>query len=271
MTEVPPEIVVHYEDTFDEAGRLLSGGWGQVELLRTQELIRRFVPEPPATVIDVGGGPGVHAAWLADEGYEVHLIDPVPRHVASARVRPEPIAGVVEGDARSLPYPENSYDAALLLGPLYHLIDRPDRMEALAEAHRVVRPGGPILGAAISRFASSIDGLNRGFIDDPEFGAIVARDLVDGVHLNPSGNPQYFTTAYFHHADELRQEFHEAGFERVDVLAIEGIAWAAPDLDERMADPRKGDQLLDVIRELEREPTLLGATGHLLAVGHVPA
>ena len=270
MTDVPPEIIGYYEDAFDEAGRLFKGGWGRVELLRTQELILRFVPEPPAVVIDVGGGPGIYAAWLAAAGYEVHLIDPVPRHVESARARPEPITAA-DGDARSLPYPEDSFDAALLLGPLYHLIERSDRLAALAEARRVVRPGGPILGAAISRFSSAIDGLNRGFIDDPAFRSIVRRDLTDGVHLNPNGNPRYFTTAYFHHPDELRRDFIEAGLDDVDVCAVEGIAFAAPDLDERMAEPSKREQLLDVIRGLEREPTLLAATGHLLAVGRVPA
>ena len=78
------------------------------------------------------------------------------------------------GDARDLPLADASFDAALVLGPLYHLTDRADRLRALAEVRRVVRPGGLIFVAAISRFASLFDGLARGFLFEPGF-----RDIVD--------------------------------------------------------------------------------------------
>jgi ubiquinone/menaquinone biosynthesis C-methylase UbiE len=269
--EIPREIIQHYEEDYDEAGRLFSGGWGQIELLRTKELIRRFIPDPPARIIDVGGGPGVYAAWLTDIGYEVHLIDPVPKHIDQAVQRSEDIAVAQVGDARSLAYPDDSFDMALLLGPLYHLIDRADRLQALSEARRVTKTGKPVLVAAINRFASAIDNLHSGTIDDPEFRKIAERDIVDGVHLNTTEDPRYFTTGFFHRADELERELTDSGLTGVEVFAVEGIAWAAPDLDERIADPEKRKHLLDLLRRLEREPTLFGATGHLLAVGWATA
>jgi ubiquinone/menaquinone biosynthesis C-methylase UbiE len=265
--ETPSEIIQHYEEDYDEAERLFGGGWGRVELLRTQELIRRFAPEPPATIIDVGGGPGVYAAWLTDLGHEVHLIDPVARHIDQAVERSADIAVAQVGDARSLDYPDDSFDMALLLGPLYHLIERQDRLRALQEARRVTKTGSPVVVAAINRFASAIDNLHSGTIDDPEFRAIAERDIVDGVHLNTTEDPRYFTTAFFHRADELERELCDAGLTGVELFAVEGIAWAAPDLDERIADPEKRQHLLDLLRKLEREETLLGATGHILGVG----
>jgi ubiquinone/menaquinone biosynthesis C-methylase UbiE len=269
--EIPREIIQHYEEDYDEAERLFGGGWGQVEWLRTKELIRRFVPESPARIIDIGGGPGVYAEWLTDLGYEVHLIDPVTKHIDQARERSADIAVAELGDARSLDYPDNTFDMALLLGPLYHLIERDDRLQALGEARRVTRPGKPVVVAAINRFASAIDNLHSGTIDDPEFRAIAERDIVDGVHLNTTEDPRYFTTAFFHRADELEREMSDAELTGVEVFAVEGIAWAAPDLDERVADPEKRRHLLDLLRRLEREETLLGATGHLLAVGWATA
>ena len=265
--EIPREIIQHYEEDYDEAERLFSGGWGQVELLRTEELIGRFIPEPPARIIDIGGGPGVYAEWLTDLGYDVHLIDPVARHIDQARARSKDIAAAEVGDARSLDYPDDSFDMALLLGPLYHLTDRSDRLLALTEAKRVVKTGKPVLAAAINRFASAIDSLHSGTIDDAGFRAVVERDLVDGVHINTTEDPRLFTTAFFHHADELKEEFTDAGFAAVELFAVESIAWAAPDLDERIADPEQRRQVMDLLRMLEREPSLFGATGHLLAAG----
>ncbi len=269
--EIPREIIKHYEEDYDEAERLFSGGWGQVELLRTKELIGRFIPEKPARIIDIGGGPGVYAEWLTDLGCEVHLIDPVPKHIDQARARSEDIAGAEVGDARSLDHPDDSFDMALLLGPLYHLTDRSDRLRALTEAKRVVKTGKPVLAAAINRFASAIDLLHGGLIDEAEFRAMVERDLADGVHINTTEDPRFFTTAYFHRADEFERELTDSGLTGVELFAVESIAWAAPDLDERMADPDGRRHVLDLLRRLEREETLLGATGHILGVGWVPA
>ena len=217
----------------------------------------------------MGGGPGFYSRRLAANGYEAHLIDPVPRHVEEASRGnddgPAPASACL-GDARDLGHPDASFDAVLLLGPLYHLTERSDRLTALREAHRVVVPGGTVLTAAITRFASALDGLHGSLIDDPVFARIMDRDLAEGQHRNPTGRPGYFTTAFFHHPDELRTEIAEAGFTRSQVLAIEGISWAAGDLAERLADPVRREVVLDIVRRTEAEPSLLGASPHLMGI-----
>lgn len=269
-SSIPPEILAHYGEAFSERDRL-AGGDGLLEKLRTQALLERYLPPPPAVVLDVGGGPGVYSIWMARLGYVVHLVDPVPRHVEQAlevsAMAEHPLASAEVGDAGHLTAGPGSVDAVLLLGPLYHLPERGDRLAALAEALRVLRPGGVVLAAAISRFAPAIDGLESGFIDDPFFADIVDRDLTDGRHANPTQSVDYFTTAFLHHADELRIELGDAGFGDVAVLAIESIGWAARDLDDRLRNPEKRDQLLELIARIESEPSLLGASPHLLGVG----
>src|SRR5262249_58047401 len=79
---LPPEIAAHYNAGVEQP-RLASGA-GLLELARTQEIIERVFPPPPAVVYDVGGGPGAYACWLARHGYAVHLLDVVPLHVAQA-------------------------------------------------------------------------------------------------------------------------------------------------------------------------------------------
>src|SRR5262245_25022325 len=113
----------------------LAPGVGRLALARTQELLERHLPPPRAVVADVGGGPGRYACWLAGLGYEVHLTDLVPLHLAQAeeasRAQPaHPIASCTIGDARAPGRPDDGTDAVLLLGPLYHLVERADRLAA---------------------------------------------------------------------------------------------------------------------------------------------
>jgi len=263
--------VVHYYDQADEASRL-SGGWFQLEQARTRELILRHLPTAPATIIDAGGGAGVYACWLAALGYQVHLLDPVPKHVeqartASAQQSQHPLASAEVGDARHLPYADNSADAFLLLGPLYHLVEKEDRLACLREAHRVLRPGGMLWGAGISHFASLFDSLTHGFFDDPDFSSIVERDLEDGQHRNPTANPLYFTDAYLHRPGEMSRELLAAKFQVLGIVAIEGPGWLARDFDRLWNDPVQRERLLAAVRKVEREPSILGVTSHIMAIG----
>jgi ubiquinone/menaquinone biosynthesis C-methylase UbiE len=265
--QLDPEIAGHYASV-SEQQRL--GPWS-LERVRTWELLGRHLPPPPAVVLDIGGAAGVYALPLAARGYQVHLIDPMARHVEQARrasgAQPAtPLASATVGDARQLDWPDGGVDAALLLGPLYHLTDRADRIRALAEARRVLRPEGVLAAAAISRFASTMDGLLRGYLDAPAFEAMVEGVLRDGLHRNPTGRPEWFTTAYFHLPEELGQEVTEAGLRLQTLLAVEGPAWMLPDIEQRLADPVRREQVLAAIRRVETEPSLLGASSHLLAV-----
>lgn len=274
--QAPPgfdeDVLRHYQ-TYREVDRL-SSGQGLLELLRTQELIGRYLGEAALTIVDVGGGPGAYAVWLAGLGHRVHLIDPVPEHVRQAEGAAADADVSLESlsiaDGRELPLDDGIADLVLLMGPLYHLHEREDRMRALGEARRVAVAGAAVIVAAINRFAAPLDGLWSGWIDDGAFRTMIAHALETGRHTNPTGDPDYFTTSYYHHADDLRAEVEAAGLTGVTVCAVEGVGWAARDLDERLADPDRRRHLLDLLRRLETEPTLLGASPHLLAVGRVP-
>jgi len=124
-----------------------------------------------------------------------------------------------------------------------------------------------VVAAAISRFASTIDGLFRGLLADDEFEAIVERDVREGQHRNPTRRTGWFTTAYFHLPGELLGEAREAGLAVEGLFGVEGPAWNMPDLDRWLEDPRRRAKLLAALRRVEAEPDLLSASAHLLLVG----
>ncbi|MFI7675163.1 class I SAM-dependent methyltransferase [Actinophytocola sp. NPDC049390] len=248
--------ILEYYERGGEDTRLVDS----LELLRTKVLLRRHLPEK-ASVLDVGGASGVYATWLAEEGHRVRLVDPVPRHVATARAKG---IDAVEGDARGLAEPDASHDAVLLLGPLYHLLDRADRVRALSEAARVSRD--LVIAAAISRWSPMFEGMLAGLVDVPGFTPMLREDLTSGTRRGTQHVPYGFTTCYFHRPEEIVSEVADAGLTLVDLLPVEGMAYWIPDVTDRLADPDKRAVLLELLERTEREPALLGATAHLLAI-----
>jgi 2-polyprenyl-3-methyl-5-hydroxy-6-metoxy-1,4-benzoquinol methylase len=262
---VSEEILQHYGHEIREEDRI-SSGFGRLELLRTQEILRRHLPPAPAAILDVGGATGIHAEWLAADGYRVHIVDLTPRHVEKARADLGSLGVTAEvGDARTLTAADNSFDVVLVFGPLYHLTDRAERIGALREAARVVGPGGIVAVAAISRFASLFDGMAKRVLFQPAFRAIVEQDLVDGCHRNDGHTPGWFTTAFFHRPEELRDEVTASGLELLDLVGVEGIAhWL--ELDDLWDTDEGRETILFAARAIEGEPSVLGVSSHLIAV-----
>ena len=180
---IPDEIVEHYERDVDEGSRI-TGGLNELELVRTREIVERHLPPGRLSILDVGGGTGVHARWLAEAGHHVELVDPMPRHVEAANALAAeglPVEARA-GDARALAEPADTFDAVLCFGPLYHLIERADRLTAWREALRVTKPGGLVFAAVISRFASLFSGLTH----DAAVRSRVPRDRRTGSHERPA-------------------------------------------------------------------------------------
>jgi SAM-dependent methyltransferase len=269
MSLIPEEIEAHYRQT-KESERLTVDARGELERLRTQAILARRLPPAPAIVYDVGGAAGVYAFPLAEQGYEVHLIDPLELHLEQAKAYALSsgvmLKSIRRGDARRLDIPSGSAHAVLLLGPLYHLVEQSDRLQALREAHRILKTGGVLFAAAISRFASLIDGLASGFFQDSEFRKIIAADLASGQHRNPTGNPFYFTTTYFHRPEDLAEEVSSVGFNHVGTLAIEGPVWSVARFPDTWSEPVQRQNLMEFLSLTEQEPSIKGASAHLMAV-----
>ena len=266
--KINKEIEDYYSSGVEE--NRLSVDIFQLEQVRTKEIISRYLSQIPLKILDVGGGTGVYSFWLRDQGHEVHLIDPVPFNVEIAKEHSLSTGKILSslslGEAHNLEFDDDYFDLVLFLGPLYHITERSERINALKEAKRVMRKNGIILCAAISRFASMIDGFCRNLIKDPRFVMIMDHDLRYGQHRNTTDEKEYFTTAFFHHPYELKEEIKEACLALQKIIAVESFGSMLSDFNERWQIKEFQELLLDTIRRIEEDSTLLGLSNHLLAV-----
>ena len=269
MGDIDPRVSARYERQDScEADRLFAPGFGELTRLRTWELFDRLLPPPPAVVLDVGGGPGIHAEHLALHGYDVRLFDPVLRHVEEAHHRSLHGAAafeVREAEARQLPVEADVADVVLLMGPLYHLPEPADRLAALAEARRVLRRGGLLIAEVISRFAWLLERAHQDDLHDPDRWRDFDANIAGGMSAPPDLVSPGGFWGYFHRPEEALAEVTASGFASVRGFAVEGFAANLPDLVTRLAD--ESELVLRAVRLVETEPSLLGASPHILITG----
>jgi len=272
MSEHSKRSIEQYYAEYPENERL-SSARGQLEFERTKRIVQRFLPSPPGIVADVGGGTGPYSFWLSSLGYDTHLIEPsIPlAEGCRNRMRANPSQAmprtVEVGDARSLWLGDASCDAVLMFGPLYHLTERDDRIRALRESRRVLKSGGYVFAATITRVASFIDALCHDLLGDSAFLSIVQMDIGTGQHRNPTNEILYFTDAFFHRRDEIRTEMEDAGFEILAQLPIEGLGVLAGDFDSLWNDPQKRSRLLELLSRTESIEEVTCASAHYMSIG----
>lgn len=261
--------IIDYYNTGVERTRLHQGS-PQVERIRIQELILRHLPSGTNKIADVGGGTGYYSFWLNKLGHEIHFLDPSSSNVDDARIYSESnslkLASLQLGDARTLPYPDNFFDVVLMLGPLYHLLETDERHIAIRESYRVLKKGGILLTSTISRFASMFAGFFDNLVEDPDFFAIMKKDLQTGIHINAT-TKNYFTSSYFHTPEKISQELEMNGYTSVKWFSIDGFGWLLPNIDDKLKDEKYIKKLLDILRQTETEKSLAGISAHHLTIG----
>lgn len=269
-------VLAYYEEG-REYNRLRTD-IGLIEFERTKEILLESLTSPPAVIYDIGGAYGEYSWWLASLGYEVHLFDLSETNIRLSKELAEEYPGCSLAasevcDARKVPRADNSADAVLLMGPLYHIIDYCERIRALKECCRLLKPGGVIFSAALTPFSVLLDKLTvyspggGSYLENPDFLAMVERELNDGCHLNP--NKEVYAglgSSHLHTAKALKTELEAGGFSKTVVHGVMGGAWLANNIDELWKNEKSRNVLMTTVRLLDTHEEIIGLSGHLLAV-----
>jgi ubiquinone/menaquinone biosynthesis C-methylase UbiE len=242
----------------------------KLEGIRSKEIIERYLPKQKIDIIDIGGATGFYSFWLQQMGHRVTLLDLTPENIDEAKAYAKSsgieLAGYEVGDATNMAMAENQFDLALLMGPLYHLTDRSERVKSLSETKRVLKPGGIMLAAIISRYASLIDGFSRNLVDDDRFFSLLNNDLDNGIHINKTENAEYFTTAFFHTVEEIKEEVKDSGLKFSKLIAVESFAWIIKNFSQRISDSKYMDKLRQVVNKVESNDDLVAMSPHIIVV-----
>ncbi|WP_299902087.1 class I SAM-dependent methyltransferase [uncultured Aquimarina sp.] len=258
-------IEIFYTNASEETR--LDKGMGVFEFERIKSLIEKYIPTASSRIVDVGGGTGKYSEWLSKKGHQVHLVEPVSKHIQIAQNRSKKLKNkfsVQLGEARKLEFPNNYADLIILHGPLYHLQKKEDRELAICEAKRVLKNDGIILGFAINYTASTLVGLLNGMIHKNSFFEMCKEELTTGIHNPPDDFPWLLAEAYYHKPEQLIDEFINQDLTHLNTYAVEGMAWLDKDYFANMVNDKKQKTLLELIKVTENDNYLLPFSPHMM-------
>lgn len=232
------------------------------EFALNMAMLAEYLPKAPCRVLDVGGGPGRYSISLARLGYRVTLFDLSAACLTYARQRAAEagvtVDGFVHGNALDLgAFPDGHFDAVLLMGPMYHLLKAGERAQALAEARRVLKPGGVLAVAFINRLSRVRHGNPEVLVRNLEQ---VKREIATGFKVDIDG---LFTDTYTAHPAEVRPLLEVNGFTFIEMIASEGMREVDEPVGLTGAD---WENWVALQYQVAKDPTVQGAAIHLFAV-----
>jgi SAM-dependent methyltransferase len=240
----------------------------QLEYDLTWRFLDQYLP-PQGSILEIGAATGRYTLELVKRGYQVTAVDMSTALLEECKkiITDEGLERQVHfavADARDLGIVvEKDFDAVLLMGPLYHLIAKDDRIQALQEAFDRLRAGGILFSAFISRFGILGDVLRNipDWIEDQkEVRSVLKRGK------RPDDYPRGGFRGYFAQISEIAPLHEAIGFETITLAGVEP-AISADDESYNRLQGKQRQLWLDLLFEVSTEMSIIGASRHILYIG----
>ncbi|EFM10063.1 Methyltransferase type 11 [Paenibacillus curdlanolyticus YK9] len=264
--------VIDYYSHFDEWGRLDRE---PLEFTINLHFIQQYLESAGVSnVLDNGAGPGKYAIALAKLGYNVTLSDLTPKlvEIAEQKAAEQQVRDRFDGfhvlNATCLAgIQDEAYDASLMLGPLYHLQKEGERVAAVKELHRVTKRNGLVFVAFQSRMRMAITSLSQPQAWKPNDSLKAIKTFFETGAFNHHDQGR-FTGAYYFHVDAVKPFMESNGFETVDLIGSSSIgSLLSNEQKQYWIDRGEYDELMQFLIAIANDPSVLGASSHLLYIG----
>ena len=272
----PLDDVREYYSQFGEREwqRLVNPNDGAIEFAITCRTLSKYLPGS-GRILDIGGGPGRYAIWLAERGYRVVLADLSPNLLDIAKVKisaagvESSLESITVSDARDLTeWEDDAFDGVLSLGPFYHLPRAEDRVKAASEMVRVLLPNAPAFVAFMPRYAllrrTMVIADERKHLSQPDW---LANLMDEGVFQNDT--PGRFNSGFGVRPEDVTPFFEQFDLEPMELLATESLSVGMQGALAELAvdEPEMFEKILDLLEDAASDPSIHGLCSHLLYVG----
>ena len=251
-----------YDEKYDE--------WERLELHKIEfDITKRYLDEyiigENLEILDIGGGPGRYAMYLAEKGHKVSLLDLSKKNIEIAKEKSEEkgiiLENYIHGNALELGGYKQKYDVILLMGPLYHLLDEKDRKVCIEEALRLLKPGGIMVASFISNYAPIQDYLKNLYPIDSIDELLIFLD--DGESAGEKG----FTQAYFTNPKEAKDLMNSFGLQQKVFAGVENIL-NSKEKEINKLEEEEYKKWLDICYKLSQDESIMGTSEHFLYIGY---
>lgn len=257
--------IEQFYENYDEEGRLERN---QLEQEITLKYLQDFLP-PSGKILELGAATGRYTLNLAQRGYSVHAVDLSAGLIKQAKARlnnfPDHQVTFEVRDARDLSHlSENTFDAILVMGPLYHLVEKQEREDLLKSCHRLIKPNGVLISTHCTRLGMLGHMLNKypdWIGEQGEIQAIISQGF-DANHER-KGNFR----AYFVRPEDVCAEHEAAGFTSKVLAGLEPAIGPADEYFNRLQGANRA-QWVELLYSLRSKPSWLGSARHLIYIGH---
>lgn len=260
-----------YYRVFDEKNRLVNSGSGKLEYMMSMDLLKHWLPEN-GKILDLGGGAGAYSFPLAAEGYKVTLADLSEELIRQAEEQNEqtdyPVTCNVVNAIDLSQYHDREFDAVLLMGPLYHLLEKSERDQCIAEVNRVLKPGGIVFATFLPYLTGSIGVVDRFFGHPEQVNAETIREVFRSGWFNNLANAG-FQEGYYPTSEEIEELFRSHGFDKQQIRSIRGFGWEREEVLFRVQAkvPEIFDVMIDMINATAEDKAIVETCGHAVYVG----